>query len=145
MDFFNKVGEKLTEAGKDVSKKAKEVSDIAKTAAQIKSDENAIVDAYTEIGKIVYHGLKEDKTADYSDQVQILDELFADKEKNEALLQELKGVTKCIQCGADVEAGDFFCKVCGAKQVKEGTCPNCGAVLPEGTNFCSACGTKIGL
>ena len=49
MEFFDKLSESLVSAGKDVSQKAKDVSEIAKLKLDIKSKEDYVQKQYEEL------------------------------------------------------------------------------------------------
>lgn len=76
-------------------------------------------------------------------------EIFANREK----INQIKGITKCENCGADVPLNATFCSVCGTKVVcketvnertgNERRCPACHAIAEDGSLFCKHCGTKI--
>lgn len=50
--------------------------------------------------------------------------------------------TKCVKCGAQLQAGAKFCNECGAKQ-EAAKCSNCQSELKPGAKFCDQCGTKV--
>ena len=52
MDFFDRMGEKLVTAGKDVTQKAKDLSGTAKLNFDIKAKEDFIEKQYAQIGKL---------------------------------------------------------------------------------------------
>lgn len=54
-------------------------------------------------------------------------------------------MTKCKNCGFDVDAKDNFCKKCGMEvdHTIDPICTNCGFMYGEGDKFCKKCGTKI--
>ena len=54
MEFFDKLSESLVSAGKDVSQKAKDVSEIAKLKLDIKSKEDYVQKQYEELGRSYY-------------------------------------------------------------------------------------------
>lgn len=54
MDFFDRMGEKLVTAGKDVTQKAKDLSGTAKLNFDIKAKEDFIEKQYAQIGKLYY-------------------------------------------------------------------------------------------
>ena len=54
MDFFNKLGEQLSTAGKTVAGKAKDVAELAKQNSRISDNERRMEDAFREIGRAYY-------------------------------------------------------------------------------------------
>ncbi len=54
-------------------------------------------------------------------------------------------MTKCKNCGFEVDAKDNFCKKCGTEvdHTIDPICTNCGFEYAEGDKFCKKCGTKI--
>ena len=53
MEFFDKLSESLVSAGKDVSQKAKDVSEIAKLKLDIKSKEDYVQKQYEELDALI--------------------------------------------------------------------------------------------
>ncbi len=115
MDFFSKLGDKITNTSKDVAKKAKEVAEIANLNSQVSTKESTIKSTYVEIGKYVYENLKEDAPAEIAEKFATIDGLMAEIADMKKTIQELKGVLVCPGCGKDVEAGAAFCPGCGSK------------------------------
>ena len=108
MDFFDRMGEKLVIAGKDVTQKAKDLSGTAKLNFDIKAKEDFIE-------KLYYEDHKEEADGAYGQQMQAIAEAFAaiDHMKEEVL--KIKGARQCPQCGATVPEDTEFCGKCGAK------------------------------
>ena len=106
MDFFDRMGEKLVTAGKDVTQKAKDLSGTAKLNFEKQ---------YAQIGKLYYEDHKEEADGAYGQQMQAIAEAFAaiDHMKEEVL--KIKGARQCPQCGATVPEDTEFCGKCGAK------------------------------
>jgi len=48
----------------------------------------------------------------------------------------------CNSCGANLEPGDAFCPICGAKVQRERACGSCGARPGPDDKFCRKCGAK---
>ena len=115
MDFFSKLGDKISSTSKDVAKKAKEVAEIANLSSQVTTKESTIKSIYVEIGKYVYENLKEDAPADIAEKFATIDGLMAEINELKKNIQDLKGVQACPTCGKDVEAGAAFCPGCGNK------------------------------
>ena len=66
-------------------------------------------------------------------------------------IQDIKGVVRCPQCGAEVQSGVAFCSSCGApmpkvQPVNTGDmvrCEGCGAMNKKGVRFCTSCGKPM--
>ena len=54
MDFFEKIGETVTEKGKEVADKAKETAEIIRLKSQVATCEEVMKKNYLEIGKAYY-------------------------------------------------------------------------------------------
>lgn len=115
MDFFSKLGDKISNTSKDVAKKAKDVAEIANLNSQITTKETTIKSTYVEIGKYVYENLKEDAPAEIAEKFAAIDALMAEIAEMKKNIQALKGVMVCPNCGKDVETGAAFCPGCGNK------------------------------
>ncbi|MBN2335220.1 SPFH domain-containing protein [Candidatus Bathyarchaeota archaeon] len=50
----------------------------------------------------------------------------------------------CSFCGYQMRLGDRFCGRCGKPAASESKCPRCGAVNQSGSRFCRECGEKLG-
>ena len=61
MDFFNKLGDVITETGKDVSQKVSDLTGIARLNMDVRKREDFVKKQYTEIGKQYYELHKEDE------------------------------------------------------------------------------------
>ena len=114
MAFFDNMKETLTSAGRDVSQKAKEVSNIAKLKMDIKSKQDALDKQYIELGKHYYEMNKEGEV----DNAGIANVSTLTNEIAALQAEILKIQSACV-------------------------CPQCGMTLPEGTAYCSQCGASI--
>ncbi len=113
MGFFDKISDALMGAGKDVTQRAKDLSDGAKISYDIHSKEDQVECLYAEIGRQYYEEHKDDAPV-YEEMDQIKELLVAIEEQKKALLA-LKGAKVCPRCGKEVHAQDAYCKCCGAK------------------------------
>ncbi len=111
MDFFNKIGDKLVSAGKEVSDRAKDVSDSTKLQYDIHTKKQEVSELYKALGKKYYN---ENKDSEDEDIVAIRDALaeIADMEKKYA---DIRGGKRCQKCGAVVPLGSGYCNKCGTK------------------------------
>lgn len=115
MDFFNKVGSTISNKGKDVTKKAKEMAEIAKLTGQIVEKEESIKGAYIELGKYVYESQKEDAPEEVAEKFAVIDATVEEIEHLKREIRKLKGRQECPDCGKEVSYSAAFCSYCGAK------------------------------
>lgn len=126
MDFFDKLGDTLVNAGKDVSKKAKDLSGTAKLNMDIKSKEDFIQKQYTEIGRLYYEAHREEADAEFAPQMAIVTEAYDAIAKMRDEVLKLKGARVCPNCGSPVADTASFCGKCGT------AIPNMGSGAPQG-------------
>lgn len=160
MDFFNKVGETLSNKGRDVTKKAKEIAEIVSLNSQISSKEDEIDHYFLEIGKHIYEQHRELAGGILAEKCAAVNAAYEEIERLKAEILATKGSVLCLQCGEEIGEGVLFCPKCGAKQpepqvsapeeepeeVPESPqrriCPGCNAELDENMIFCPVCGQK---
>lgn len=117
MAFMDRVGSAISSlADKGVSK-TKELKDTAKYTMDIKNTETAISQAYREIGKAYYEAHKADAETEF-EQIGEISELLEELQQLKAKRDEVRGVMKCPNCGAQVKESDRFCTSCGVKLEK---------------------------
>ena len=92
MDFFEKVGETITEKGKEVTGKAKNIAEIAGLRNQISACEDVIRKNYLEIGKLYYEQFKEAEYNDFIEQCTAITNAKNGVEALEEKIREIKGV-----------------------------------------------------
>lgn len=117
-DIFKKIGDTLTETGKTVGEKTKQVGNTAKLNAKIISSEHSVSENYTIIGKYYYDNYKNNPDEEIAETVNAVTaslETIAQL-KNEILA--IKGLVKCQSCGNACPFEDSFCGKCGAALVK---------------------------
>lgn len=113
MEFFEKLGNTITNTSKDVAKKTKDLTEVAKLNSQISKEESTIEQKYREIGKAFYE--KYGNTED-SELKELCTDVKNGYEKIEELkkqLNSLKGLTICPRCGKENESTASFCSSCG--------------------------------
>ncbi len=115
MDFFNKVGSTISNKSKDVTKKAKEIAEIAKLTGRIAEKEESIKGAYIELGKYVYESQKEDAPEEVAEKFAVIDAAVEEIEGLKREVRKLKGRQECPDCGKEVSYSAAFCSYCGAK------------------------------
>lgn len=115
MDFFDKLGESLVSAGKDVGQKAKDVSEIAKLRLDIKSKEDYVEKQYAALGVAYYEKHKEDEDCEEKEQFFLIQEALEEITRMKAEVLRIKGACECPKCGTKMPEGALFCSSCGAK------------------------------
>lgn len=158
MAFFDDLGKKISQASQGAVAKGKELADIAKLNSQISDEEKRINNAYVEIGKKYVELHKNDAESDFADFISAIDEANKKIVDLRSQVADIKGVTKCPKCGAEVAKGVAFCASCGspvpvasanagassqAAPSDTKRCGNCGAELSKDAGFCSECGAKV--
>ncbi len=113
MDIFDRISDTAFAIGKEVSDKAKDVSEYAKLQYDIRTREGYLNELYQELGKKYYAEHKNDEDADFSEIKGLIAEL---KEMRNELLEK-KGAEKCPKCGNYIAKDADYCSKCG-KQLK---------------------------
>ncbi len=157
MAFLDNIGKKISDVSQSTIQKSKELADSAKYKSLISDEEKKITNTHTQMGKL-YAELHADAPEEAF--AGFMEALKASKEKIEEYEQkliELKGVSRCPSCGAEVPNGSLFCATCGTKMAQPSVevpseevqseaapavmyCTSCGAVVPNGSKFCTVCG-----
>ena len=120
MEFFDKLGQKASEAYKATADKTGKIAKEAKLRMKIGDLKSQINGIYSEIGKKVYENHvreeKEDLEKELEEECTKIDVLSAEIESNLQQCLELKDRRKCPKCFAEIEKNVKFCPECGAKQ-----------------------------
>ena len=114
MDFFSRLGDAITETGRDVSQKVSEMTGIAKLNMEIRNKEDFVQKQYTQIGKQYYDLHKEDQEP-FFEEMKLITETLKDIDKLKVEVAALKGKKCCPSCGAVNESEAVFCIKCGSK------------------------------
>ncbi len=151
MELFDKIGTKISNAGQEVTTQTKTQIETVKMNSEISANDKLIVELYQKIGKQVYEENSNNVECSSYEDIQKIEQL---KERNDSLTQminNLKGMSTCNQCGNSISSKGAFCNFCGAPVAKKivarsaNQCVNCGADVEEGDIFCFKCGTKVEL
>ena len=115
MDFFDKLGETIVSAGKDVGQKAKDVSEVAKLKMDIRSKEDFVEKQYAALGKIYFEEHKDETECEQSEQIFLIKEALEEVERMKAEVLKIQGSTECPSCGAKMPEDAAFCSNCGTQ------------------------------
>ncbi len=145
MALLNDLGKKIN----DVGQMTKDMAGIAKYNSMISDEENKAKALYEKIGRKYVADLAKDEGGELGEwiaQVKACEEKILSYNET---VRSLKGIAICPECGAQVNAENVFCSVCGAKMPKiekpddKSICPHCGTAVPKDSKFCFACGQMI--
>ena len=146
MDFFENLGNKVSEAGSSLSRRARNYSD----QSRIESDMSM---AQAELDR-TYNNLKgrevpEEEAKALAERVDLIGRDLQEMHRQYNLI---RGLVSCSKCGADVPIGTAYCPACGSpipqaqpapQAAPQGAvCISCGQPLSPGAQFCPRCGTK---
>lgn len=121
MSFFDNLGKTISSASQGALQKGKELADVAKYNSMISDEERNIKEAYEQIGKLYVEKFSESPAeffTEYLDAINISNGKIAEYQEK---IKEIKGVSKCASCGAEIPNGSAFCPSCGAKTVTAST------------------------
>lgn len=153
MDFFNKIGSKISTGASAVVNKTKDIAGTTKINIQISEDEKEIENLYKQLGRMYFEKNGKSVSPEYKEIVEQIFHLNDRIDEAKLEIQRIKGITICENCGAELNAGTKFCSKCGTKvpeyvntaEVVETKikCPACGHEEEQDISFCSACGCKL--
>ena len=105
----------LFAAGRDVSQKAKEVSEVAKLKMDIHTKEDFVEKQFAALGRAYYEANKENVCEADEPQFCVIKEALDEIERMSELVLDIQGVVKCPNCGKKVPSSNSFCSDCGAR------------------------------
>ena len=145
MGFFDRFSGKVSPAGRTAANRTEDTPEIAELNHQIAGNNSQIDRLYREIGELYCELRGERPEPELAGQVSSIRELRAENETLEARIQDLRGLTRCPDCGTVIPKNLPYCTGCGRRTLPENVtvCPGCGSVIPRGTPFCSQCGTRL--
>ena len=154
MDFFENLGNKVSEAGSSLSRRARNYSDQARIEADMSMAQAELDRTYNNLGRMFYDKLKgrevpEEEAKALAERVDLIGRDLQEMHRQYNLI---RGLVSCSKCGADVPIGTAYCPACGSpipqaqpapQAAPQGpVCISCGQILSPGAQFCPRCGTK---
>ena len=115
MAFFTDMKRSLTETGKQVAQKTKELSDTVQLKTQLSREKEALNRQYAQIGKKVFEAANGADEETYTAEFTIIRESLKTIDELQDKLSTLEGFIHCPECGAKIEKASAFCSKCGAK------------------------------
>lgn len=153
MAFFDELGKKVSGAGQGAVQSAKNFAAITKINGMVSDEEKKINSMYYQIGKTyfqIHQNSPEENFAEYISSIRKSLSLIEDYKEQ---IKEIKGISNCPNCNAEVPYTSAFCNACGTKMpvhkksmpqaANTLKCGNCGAAVPLGYKFCTTCGNVM--
>ena len=158
MAIFSELGKKISQTTQSAVKGTKDFADITRLNSQISDEQKQITNYYAQIGMRYYElhaAAPEDEVfAGFCTSIAGCVEKIA---VLQAEIQKIKGIKKCLGCGAEVPIASVFCGICGHDTRKDAEaeagvevavsnaplCPGCNKEIEPGTAFCTGCGGKL--
>ena len=115
MSAWDNLRGSLFAAGRDVSQKAKEVSEVAKLKMDIHTKEDFVEKQFAALGRAYYEANKDDVSEADAAQFTVIKEALDEIARMSELVLDIQGVVQCPNCGKKVPSNNSFCSDCGAK------------------------------
>ena len=115
MEFFEKIGNTLSNTSKEVAKRTKDVTDTSKISLKINSEKAALQKKYQQAGETYYRqylqtGIADEKMEAFCKSIKESINIIKDYNRQ---IQYIKGVPMCFVCGKEISNKAIFCKHCG--------------------------------
>lgn len=154
MAFFEEIGRRIANAGQDVARQTRNLTDTTRLSAKISENKKKMSQLLFEMGNDYYKKHRKDKDCEEQEYIDQLNTLFHEILKYQKEIEEINTSETCNVCGSRVSEGAAFCMKCGTKldadeleDIEDDesilTCPSCGAEVDEDSAFCAACGIKL--
>ena len=120
MDFFNKLGKKVSETYDATAEKTSKLAKEAKLRMKINENKSDIKDLYREIGKKVYEKHVREENIDIKTELEEectkIDVLSSEIETCLKSILELKQRKQCSKCHSEIDLDSAYCPRCGERQ-----------------------------
>ena len=154
MAIWDNFGKKASETTAKAMQKAKDMAEISRLNSLISDEEHKINDIYNQIGRRYVSLHITDGEAAFSELLTALQQTEHQVQALQRQVQDIKGVQRCVKCGAEIPLGSAFCSSCGAPVAAAAPvvtqpptgflhCPHCGDLVKIGMRFCTSCGTPL--
>ena len=115
MSAWDNLKGSLFAAGRDVSQKAKEVSEVAKLKMDIHTKEAFVEKQFAALGRAYYETNKDNASEADAEKFAVIKEALEEIERMSQQVLDIQGVVQCPNCGKKMPADNSFCSDCGTK------------------------------
>ncbi len=148
------IGKKISGKTKELSQKAKIMSETNSLNNIVKGEECKIEFQYKTIGKLYFEKFAENPDEDFVEAIETIKASMEKIEETKAEIIKIKSRFNCPNCGAPFKNDAAFCSKCGSKlpEIEEPQpaipenaqkCDKCGNILKKEAIFCNACGNRL--
>ncbi|MEE1312211.1 MAG: zinc ribbon domain-containing protein [Lachnospiraceae bacterium] len=113
MEFFNKLGETITEKSREVAQKTMDITEISRLKKEIDVQWKNLDETFETIGRKCYEANKNQEDHPYARLFRKAEEISDRIEKMQKEFYDLKGVKICQNCGEENPKEAAFCAECG--------------------------------
>ncbi|MDR0984134.1 MAG: zinc-ribbon domain-containing protein [Ruminococcus sp.] len=114
MAFFDELGKKLSQTGQTVAQKTKNTTETIKLGGMVSDEEKRIHNTYLQIGKTYYENFSDRPDPLLSDFIYSINDSRSKIASYKEQIEQLKGISRCANCGSDLPKNSTFCSNCGA-------------------------------
>lgn len=150
MSYFEKIGNSISDKGREISQKVKAFSETSSLNNVIKNEQHKIDTNYKMMGKLYFEKFGDCPSEEFSESISAVKASLKKISETQEQITMIRNRNCCQKCGAPFKIDAVFCSKCGARVKEEKAkpeeikCANCGNKLDEGALFCDNCGAKVG-
>ncbi len=152
MSFVSDFGKKISNKTKEISQKAKVMSETNSLNNIIKGEECKIDFQYKTIGKLYFEKFGENPDDDFTEAIETIKASMQKIDETKQEITKIRSRFNCPECGEPFKSDALFCSKCGAKLPEKEEakipadakkCEKCGNLLKKDALFCNLCGNKL--
>lgn len=119
MAIWDDITKKASVLTEKAVQQARDLSELAKLHGQILEAEKTANESYNQLGRLYAATHPEDYEEGFGDLISAAAKAEEQIKSLRKQIRDVKGVTVCDKCGAEVSKDDTFCSACGAEIPKE--------------------------
>lgn len=151
MAFFDDISKKITQTGQSAVQKTRDMTEVARLNGAVSDEEKKINSLYLQVGKLYMAIHSNDYESDFAGMISAIRDSETKIQQYKQQIEDIKGITHCEKCGAEVPNNVLFCSVCGNAMPKVNAedfanmvrCSGCGNMVPKDMRFCTHCGKPM--
>lgn len=113
--MFENISKKLSETGKVIGDKTKQVSETTQLNYKMITAEKEKEALFTVLGKAVYENAKADSQSPFFEDCEKITAKQEEIDELKKKLDSIKGIIICQSCGAECDSKNDYCGKCGTK------------------------------